>query len=375
MRRDMNKNYAQIINLKALDRKSLNLVRFCLNYRGYTQEQRKKLTELLARDCRNESMSNNRSEVPVYARVHSPKKMIELLSMFSKSDNFKWYTHKWDQSKPFDLNSLIKSQRDNKSKLDEMVFTNGCAANQNTYNHVWNFINFANSQSGYTWRNNIGEKISIGWHSILELCRTNLCDPYVARLSDGHLFKDYVNMFKCSIEFRTDMGDMNRFSEFIINTIETQVNGALCVNIDSSVDDYGWDANFYCDVDALRRALVIVSDWMISHKVNGSDVYISIIDAADFYELKVLHNNSYFANIKKLENPSGDFAELRTLLFSVCDFEMQGRLKSDKGFNSVKVIALDSNVEEVNRSIITPCIVSKSDELVNGVQYIFRLYK
>lgn len=51
MKQEMNKNDTPSINLRGLYRKSLNLVRFCLNYRGYTPEQRKKLTELLARDC------------------------------------------------------------------------------------------------------------------------------------------------------------------------------------------------------------------------------------------------------------------------------------------------------------------------------------
>ena len=39
--------------------------------------------------------------------------MIEFLSLFSRDDNFKWYTHKWDMSVPFDMDSLKSRQIEN----------------------------------------------------------------------------------------------------------------------------------------------------------------------------------------------------------------------------------------------------------------------
>ena len=82
---------------------------------------------------------------------------------------------------------------------------NGQAINEATYNQVWNFINFK-STGEFSWKNNKLENIRCGWYSIVDLHQKNTDIPIEnLKLPDGHQFKDYIRMFKATIEFRTDL--------------------------------------------------------------------------------------------------------------------------------------------------------------------------
>lgn len=307
---------------------------------------------------------------------HSPKKMIEFLRLFSVDDHYKWYTHKWDQS-GVTLEHLIKTQSDRRRQLSDFLYNTENPINQWTYNQVWNFINFNNTGDNiYPWFDNEGIANSIGWHSIIEPHRRNLDTPIEnLKFSDGTLFLDYLRKFKCSIEFRTDLRMDDRFHKVIRNSIKRYVNGAVQVEYTSNFRKIGYDVNIYCDVIRVIFALKIICDWIVKHKVNGSNVIVDIIPDKEGYELTIMHSGSYLTNIEKMQNPSGDFAKLRNYLFSVCDLTISGDYKElgeDKG--SIIVYGLNSETIMLDNHL-SDCKIEHKNKFIGGVMYNIKFYK
>lgn len=305
---------------------------------------------------------------------HSPQNMVKFLSLFSRDDDFKWYTHKWDQVGQ-SLENMISNQVASKRRLSEMAYDNAYPVNQNTYMHVLNFINFKPKPNVF-WQDNQGKKINVGWHSITDLHKHN---PDILienlKLSDGYLFGDYIRHFKSSIEFRTDLKMDDRFHKFVRNTMSSFINGAVELDFTSDLNKIGKDLSIYCDIPALRLGLQIICDWIVRHKQDGNKVTVDLHSTDLNYELEITHHHSYFSNIKKLESPSGDFDKLRKRLFSVCDFIMQGDLKKDgEARGSIVVGGLDASTEQ-SEGGLSPCTIAYSEDKIDGVKYKFILYK
>lgn len=323
----------------------------------------------------NKTTSSN-SRLILY---HSPQKMIEFLSLFSRDDRFKWYTHKWDISIPFDINEMVARQARDKTVLRDMAYPkeSGAVVNEKTYNQVWNFINFSNPRPNiYSWKNTKFENVYCGWHSIVDLCRENPDVPVEnLMLSDEHQFKDYIRMFKAAIEFRIDLNDDDRFSELIWNNISSALPKDFDIEFDSKFDEIGYDLNVYCDVIGMLSAINTICTWVVKHKARSSKVKVDLISENDFFVLEILHIGSYFSNIEKLKNRSGDFEELRKRLFSVCDFSLEGDyMKDGKNDGSLIVDALDEHTQ-ITENLLSPCSVNTSDVKVGGVKYKLKIYK
>jgi hypothetical protein len=341
-----------------------------------------KLSEKLI-SCLTKSLNDKKSSLKdtsndlVY--YHSPQKMIEFLRLFSVDDDFKWYTHKWDISTPFNLDQQKDRQKITKDKLKDMAYpkVSGPKVNEKTYTQIWNFINFLNSRKDvYTWTNTKFEYIREGWHSIIDLSHEHPSTPIdCLKLKNGRQFKDYIRMFKATIEFRTDLNTDDRFSELIWNRITAAIPKDFEVIFQPQFDDIGYDLNVYCDVIGLLSGLNIICSWITKHKTLSSKVAIDLISSDDYYILEIYHIGSYFNNIEKLEHPSGDLANLRKRLFSVCDFSMEGDFVTEgHRHGSITVNALDEKVK-LSDGILSDCDVFSSHNETGGVKYRFKIYR
>ena len=360
-----------------LTEEQLNFISFMKGNFASSPNLRSRLEVCLNRHSDNKQLKESEdfdSQIMVH---HSPKKMIEFLSLFSRDDNFKWYTHKWDMSVPFDMDSLKSRQIENKNVLNQMVYPkkNGQAINEATYNQVWNFINFK-STGKFSWKNNKLENIRCGWYSIVDLHQKNTDIPIEnLKLPDGHQFKDYIRMFKATIEFRTDLEENDRFSELIYHYITSILPKDFKVTFSESFDEIGYDLNIYCDVIGILSGINIICNWIVRHKAISSEVEIDLTSNDDCYILEIIHCGSHFNNIEKLKNPSGDFENLRKRLFSVCDFSMIGDFFKDGiKHGAIKVMALDKDVKMVAKKI-TSCEIETSNKEIGGVKYQLKIYK
>lgn len=363
-----------------MSKKEITLSKDQLDFIMFMHENTASYPDLRARviKCEEKSYQYVKHDRKEIKRHHSPKTMIEFLSLFSKDDRFKWFTHKWDMSVEFKIDDMITRLNANKSILSKMAYGTGDSINERSYNQVWNFINFENSN--YPWRNNDSKAIHYGWHSIVELSRNNPSIPVEnIKLDDGHLFKYYIDMFKSSIEFRTDLDDKDRFSELVHDRIKKGLKEFKLIfkigSEDYALDEIGYDLNTYCDVPGFLYAIEQICNWITKYKTNGSEVSIDLTANKESYDLVIMHHNSYFSNKSKLENPSGDFETLRNRLFSVCDLKMEGDYKCD-GINvgSLLVNALDNNTI-MSEDKISPCHITSSDKIIGGVKYTLTIYK
>ena len=355
----------------------INLINFFTRNKILTRAQRARFASLVARDCltnHNEDFNNtdeclNDSDI----FYHSPKKMIEFLSLFSRDDRFKWFTHKWDMREPFKVDDFIRELKKNKFVLQNMAYADGPVVNQKTYNHVWNFINFDNND--YTWKNTSFDNIKYGWHSIVELSMKTPKTPVENLiLDDGHQFKDYIRMFKSTIEFRTDLKDDDRFSELIWNNIKAGLPKDFKIEFSEEFDEIGYDLNLYCDVIAIITAIRQICNWIVQFKSRSSEVRIDLKKEKNYYTLSIFHKNSYFTNISKLKQPSGDLNTLREGLFSVCDLIMTGDLKTEgEDRKTINVKVLDEETVKRGNSM-SQCKVEFSNEKTGGVKYEFKIY-
>lgn len=322
------------------------------------------------------SLDNGKEKQGKIQAHHSPMAMIEFLSLFSRDDEFKWYTHKWDQEE-LSLDHLIKKQDIAKQRLLKMVYESEHPVNDRTFYQVWNFINFLpKPENTYPWHDNSGKAYRIGWHSIVDIHQQN---PETAienlMLPNGHLFIDYIRLFKCSIEFRTDLGMDGRFNRFVKNSMKRFINGAVNISYSENLGKIGKDINIYCDITGVYEGLSIICDWIVKYKVNGSTVRVNLISKEDGYELKILHEGSYFSNLKKLKTPSGDLEKLRNRLFSVCDLTMSGdHILDGKQRESVSVHVLEDTTTKIEENL-SPCRLEYIDRQVGGVEYTLKFYK
>lgn len=351
------------------------LLKYFLHNKHLTRAQRARFTHLMARDCSENRELDIKTDKGGKAKIqfHSPKKMIEFLSLFSRDDRFKWFTHKWDMRESFKIDDFICELKKNKNILQDMAYADGAVVNEKTYNHVWNFINFDNFE--YTWKSTDFDNIPYGWHSIVKLSRKNPEKPVEHLLLDnGHQFKDYIRMFKSTIEFRTDLDDDDRFSELIWKNIRTGLPNDFKIEFSDEFNEIGYDLNLYCDVIAIISAIKQICNWIVQFKSRSSDVSIDLKKEKSHYVLSIFHKNSYFTNISKLEDPSGDLKTLRDGLFSVCDFIMTGDLKNEgNDRNTVTVEVLDAETEK-RGGLMSQCKVKYLKEKNGGVKYEFKIY-
>lgn len=307
---------------------------------------------------------------------HSPHTMIKFLSMFSQDEHFKWYTHKWDQD-----GQLFESWRDRQKQkiqdLKTMLYNTEHPVNERTYYHVWNFINFSpNPEKKFTWRDNNGQVNRIGWNSIVELHKQD-SETAIENLllPDGHQFKDYIRRFKASIEFRTDLELEDRFNSVVRKTMNRCINGAMNVSYSENFRKIGRDINIYCDIPAVVESIGIICEWIVKHKVNGTNVKVDLVPMENGYKLVILHEHSYFCNIEKLSIPSGDLDKLRNRLFSVCDLTMSGDYMHNGEFEKSIMVYVLENTTTKDSSGFCPCRIEHIDRCVGGVEYTITFYK
>ncbi len=360
------------------DQEKINLINFFVRHKRLTYAQQARFASLVARDCGNIDVEiKKEEEMEALTISHSPKKMIEFLSLFSRDDRFKWFTHKWDMSIAFNIDEMIEKLRINRSVLYKMAYSGGPVINKNTYNQVWNFINFMNEgENIYTWKNTTFENIKYGWHSIVELSKENPNIPVEnLKLDNGKQFKDYIRMFKGVIEFRTDLKDDYRFRNLVWKRITSELPKDFEVIFTTQFYEIGYDLNIYCDVMGLLTALNILCNWMRQHKSRSSKVTIDLSSEEEFYVLEIFHEGSYFNNKEKLVNPTGDFDKLRKRLFSVCDFSMEGDYVRDgQKDGSIIVNALDEGTK-MEGEILTSCMIDDFKNEIGGLKYKFKIYK
>lgn len=302
---------------------------------------------------------------------HSPQTMISFLYQFSINEKFKWFTHCPDKDMKFDYSTYILTAQNDFEKIT------GWHINDRTYYNVKNFIIKG------TDRCKIDDKtpIECDWLDtrVKEWCEKNKnTHPYEAPIADK-FFSNYIDQFKQLIEYRTD----DKYQTFYSRTKKEIKN---CFGVDINVSftndfcEIGKSLKTYCDVRLMNNALKQIAQWIENNKSKSPNVEISLIEESSNYTLTIFHKDSYISldpDDNKLQGLSGDFHEVRKCLFCVADFEILATFKHHQQNENYRIICLDSKTKLKNKQLtpIPPNDKTKTDDTINGVKYLLKLYK
>ena len=124
-------------------------------------EEKKDLSELIARDLKGSEMTKSKSISKI--KRHSPKDTISFLYQFSKDEFFKWFTHDPEQA-PVDY---VKNCAVAEARLQSAA--NKRSLNSQTYVNIKNFI----SKTNYSPLDAYGDKIPFSWRDAILWIREN----------------------------------------------------------------------------------------------------------------------------------------------------------------------------------------------------------
>lgn len=304
---------------------------------------------------------------------HSPREHVTFLyETFSKDDTLKWFVHSPDIQE-FDYEQQMKA-----AKALFQVRERYKNLNPRTWMLAYNYVL---SKDGY-WVNYEGKRINHNWRSpeLSDWCSANkgkhpAAKEYGLRFKDGSSFENVVREFKHSIRFRTD--DRNLiFYKRIKSIVRKYLSQDFKIGYSEILRSC--DVDTYIDVGRLLAAITKILSWISDNKAKGGDVCMDYLEDDNTISLIIFHKDSYLSIAdNKLEGLSGDWSEVRSLLFSIADWKML----ADRGNGgSIAISCLDenTNAKEVNAKfvVVTPNSVSEPDNTpIGGIKHIITMYK
>lgn len=263
--------------------------------------------------------------------IHNPKKLIEILSCFSKgTKKLKYTTHIWDLELGNDsINSysdFIERVRDEYSAISD----NLSKLSTRLRSKIWNFL--LNENIG---EDKINDKksgwgqfgIQFGWSSpeLKEWCEKNknpflyvLDKKYTKEIKNKKIynFMDVVDVFKNEIEIRSSI---DRFNEIILE--KRKFLGADFIVKKVNTDGIG----FFTDVQWFELGLLIIFG-EIKKRVEFPNITIDVKKNIDNYEIRIIQEKSLpYKSSKEMldEISSGDFLEIYNSFYSLCDWSVE----------------------------------------------------
>lgn len=302
-------------------------------------------------------------------KIHSPKTMVKFLYSFSIDEKYKWFTHSPEGLiTEFDYKSYVDNANLEFNKITGWNINNG------TYHNVKNFI----INSGEKNKTNIYGKgnISFSWRDLENWCISNPnTHPYNAEVN-GDLFKKYINQFKQIIEFRTDDADQT-FNIRVRKLIRDILGVDFKTEFKDSFNEIGQSLKIFCDINLLFNALQQITNWIVVNKSKSNEVVINLVNNNEFYQLEIIHKNSYWTispDDEKLKGLSGDFDKVRKMLFCVADWEMIATLNTNGLKNNYNIVCLDQDTK-LNNNELTSNKIKKTSVDTQFIKHIFKLYK
>ena len=309
------------------------------------------------------------STVKNMVKSHSPKTMVKFLYSFSIDEKFKWFTHN-----PEGLLTVFNTKEYIENAKSEYDKTTGWNINNGTYHNVKNFI----MNTGENNKTNIFNKgkVNYSWRDVEKWCIDHPnTHPYKAEINND-FFEKYINQFKHIIEFRTDESD-STFNIRVRKIIRDSLGVDFIPNFSKSFNEIGQSIKIFSDINLLFNSIEQIINWIRFNKSKSNEVEINLVDFDDFYQLEIIHKNSYFSvapDNEKLKGISGDFDKTRKMLFSIADWEIITTINHNDLIADYKITCLDSKSELMN-NILTPNKIEKLNDNSNCVKHILKLYK
>ena len=304
---------------------------------------------------------------------HSPQELVSFLyQCFSRDDSLKWFAHTPD------IQEFNYAQQMESAKRLQSI--RGSFKNLNprswllVYNYVLSRDNF--------WINSDGKKVSHNWRSpeLSNWCSNNPGKHPASNkaglvFQDGSSFEGVQKAFKHSIRFRTDDKELV-FYKRIKAIIKDKLSQDF--KIEYSEELLSRDVDVYVDVGRLFSALGRILSWISDNKAKGEKVSFDYKEDNSSISLVIFHHDSYLSvPDAKLEGLCGDWAEVRSMLFSVADWTIQADRRNG---HSVCINSLDESIiaKDIDSKavVLTPNKISEpSSSKIGGVIHIITMHK
>lgn len=327
-----------------------------------TEEQvRAMMEEYMESYDREEEKSKHQKIKKDKSYSHNPKNMVDFLYKFSVDEGFKWFTHDPDLSYDFDYDQYLDKEEDYRKM--------SMGINPSTWHNVMNFILHTDNYACDSYN----KKIDYRWKDLKKWCFENRSKhPFGALLGD-YKFERYINIFKNTIEFRTDVSELlfcNRVMDFIYD------DAIRCDDINIEFSDnfksVGKSLRAYIDVRQLFAAIKEIGKWVINNKSKSSQVIISLEETKSNYIFEIFHKDSNMnIDSEKIKGLSGDFHKVRNILLNVTDLTIE----ADVNQTSKRIICLDKNTEYSDNKVTSENKIEDFENKVGGVKYLIKIYK
>lgn len=297
--------------------------------------------------------------------THKPSDMVRFLYQFSINNDIKWFTHAPD----VDMNFVYPDYMEKAKKwFDEK--TKKLSINASTYTNVSNFI----FDTGNKAQDAYNEKIDLGWKDMKEWCTANAGrHPYDA-LFGNYRFEHYINIFKNTIQFRTDNSDY-LFNKRVRTFIQKEINNNpdIKTTFTNNFRAIGSCTRTFIDVRQLFKFLRIVITWICEDKSKGSTVEVDLSENEKSYILSINHVGSYLnLDNEKLKGLSGDFRKARNILLNVADWTIQA---DEYRRGALNIICLDESTQNEGTDVVSENAISACAVPIGGVKHLITFYK
>ncbi len=295
--------------------------------------------------------------------THNPRKMVKFLYQFSINDNYKWFTHAPDPNMDFDYFKYVSDAEEQYNIISKSI-------NTATWGNVKNFI----FNTKIAPKDSLDKKIEYSWRDLSDWCLNNRnIHPYETLLGD-YKFSHYIDIFKNTIEFRTDNPDYlfsNRLEDFFFDEVFTQGD----INLIFSDDFYsvGGHVRAYLDIRQFFIAIREMSKWIISNKAKGHEVEIGLNESSDRYIFSIFHKGSYLnLDKEKMKGRSGDIEKVRNVLLNVADWTI---LSDTSTMGPLSIKCLCEQTKNVGSKVNSDNIIDELPDKVGGVKHLITFYK
>lgn len=274
--------------------------------------------------------------------VHDPLRVVTILSKFTEASNLKYTTHLWDNNDDFPLYEDFKF-----SVLSDIATFNFRKLPVYNSRLYWKLIYpFVIQQAAkknkdggffdFTW-GKYRLKVGYFYPSIVrEWMRKNpgkspmrivvpqeLCPAEPINGKTLVYFEDFVDVFKSAIEFRqNDLFYLVRgLAREIGADFEVEINGLRGLN-------------FYTDTYQIESALRLIFNNIRKFRSHPKILVNGLYDESSrVITLEIIHPESYCdkpVNDDKLnlKGKKGDFATLRSLMHSLCDWSIESKFRT-----------------------------------------------
>jgi len=284
-----------------------------------------------------------------------PKKLVKLLKNFTLDKPIKYSTHYWDfnlQNEYKDFDGFIQAMQENfnsiKDELQELA--------PNFYKKIYIFLFESNPSDDYSWCSKT--KINMGWSSIDGL--KEWCDngkkPSDFKLKKPILFnkkpiaksfEDVINLFKQEIEIRSDFKNLSN----IFNMQKKNLGSQFVFEPSKSK----LDRQFYIDTHNLNEAIhLMFKEFKKREEFNQIELTTKQYEDNSI-ELRIRQKDSESSQIStefltKIESTGGDMGNIKTLLFNLCDWSIEGTFNKENCRINLLYSNNSKNIEKLEKS-------------------------